>query len=164
MTAGETRLNIVVLGACWGISKPLTSINISLLPHHPAVPTRVINLLQGGRRGSLEFIEAIDYIFPAMRMWMEHVKSLKRRQDILWFWLVAEASMKTCSCECVLGCPIKVDGWGDLYLALYDSCYLAQTCYSERCRSLALILILLQDTIKCSCCGAVTVNTLHLLS
>lgn len=80
---------------------------------------------------ALEFIEAIDYIFPAVQMWMGHVKGRKRRQDMLWFWLVAEASMKTCSCECVLGCPIKVDGWGDLYLALYDSCYLVQTCYAD---------------------------------
>ncbi len=79
VTAGETRLNVVVLGACWGVSKPPAPINISLLPHHPAVPTRVIHLLhktvclcmwdvQGGRRGSLEFIEAIDYILPAVQM------------------------------------------------------------------------------------------------
>lgn len=152
--AGEIRLNIVVLGACWGVSKPLTPVNISLLPHHPAVPTHVIHLLhkivclrmrglQGGRRGSLEFIEAIDYIFPAVQMWMGYVKGRKRRQDMLWFWLEAKASMKTYSCECFLGFPIKVDGWGDLYLALRDRCYLVQTCYAEQCRSPALILMLL---------------------
>lgn len=45
VTAGEMRLKVVVLGACWGVSKPLTPINISLLPHHPAVPTHVIHLL-----------------------------------------------------------------------------------------------------------------------
>ncbi len=146
MTAGETRLNVVVLGACWGISKPLISINISLLPHHPAVPTHHSFTAQncvcvcGVGAG----VTGVYRLHISSRADVNGTcKGPEKETGYFMVWLVAEASMTTCSCECVLGCPIIVDGWGDLHLALYDSCYLAQTCYSERCRSPALILMLL---------------------